>query len=111
MTVEYRQRTGQAECDGIDVGVRIVAETIRAGAEQLGERGEFYVDFEANDELPSINQDLVPRSGTGGVHEAARCTGGSMRNGGVAHFAAPIARSRAAAVRNICGSPKVPARI
>ena len=59
VTVEHRQRTGQAKRDRIDVGVRLVAETVGAGAEQLGGGGQLYVNLEAHDELPAIDQDLI----------------------------------------------------
>ncbi len=96
LAVEHRQRSGQAEGDGVDVGVRLVAEAVRARAEQLGGRGQFDVHLEADDQLPAVDQICCGRRGYG-AHAAT---------------ADPwplIARSRAIEAANICSSPSVPA--
>ena len=51
LAVEDGQRSGQAERDGIDVGVRFVTEAVRRRREQLRPGGEFAVDFESDDQL------------------------------------------------------------
>ena len=51
-TVEHRQRTRQAEGDRVDVGVRIVAEAVGAGREQLGGGRQLDVHLEPDHQLP-----------------------------------------------------------
>ena len=84
LAIQHRQCPRKTERDRVDVGVRLVAEAIRTRREQLRHRGQFDVDFEADNQLP-IAGETVERA-----HDTAR--------------------SSAAAARNICGSPSVPAR-
>ena len=57
--VEHRQRAGQAERDRVDVGVRLVAEAVRARAEQLRGGVEFDVHLEADDQLPPTLEQAI----------------------------------------------------
>ena len=50
--VEHRERARQAEAVGADVGVRLVAERVRAAAEELGGRPQLAVHLESDDHLP-----------------------------------------------------------
>ncbi len=52
LLVEHRQRSRQAEADRAHVGVGLVAEPVRATAEQLGRRRQLGVDLEPDDRLP-----------------------------------------------------------
>ena len=85
LAIEHGQRTRKSQRDGIDVGVRIIAEAIGATGEQLGCGVELHVNLETDHHLPAIGQ----RCGIGW------CTRG------VAHRA----RSNSAATRNIVASP------
>ena len=49
LAVQHGQRAGQAQADGADVGVGLVAEAVAAGAEDLGRGQELDVDLEADD--------------------------------------------------------------
>ena len=62
LPVEHRQRAGQAERHRVDVGVRLVAEAVRAGREQLRRRRQLDVHLEADDELPVAGEAVDARS-------------------------------------------------
>ena len=91
LAVEHGKCAGQAEGDGVDVGVRFVAETIGGGREELRAGGEFDVHLEPDDHL------VAPQ-------RPASCC-----RVGVAHFG--DLRSSSAAVRNIVASCRAGARI
>src|SRR3954447_8790423 len=88
LAVQHGQRAGQAQRHRIDVGVGLVAESVRAGGEQLGHRRQLDVDFETHYQFPV----------TGKPVERAHCAALTV-----------AALSSAAAARNICGSHNVPA--
>ena len=60
LPVEHRQRTGKTEGDRVDVGVRLVAEPVGTGREQLRHRGQLDVHLETDDELPIARETVAP---------------------------------------------------
>jgi hypothetical protein len=62
--VEHRQRAGQAEADGADVGVGLAAVLVDAAAEGLGLGEQLDVDFEADDGLVLGEDFRRPRCGS-----------------------------------------------
>ena len=93
MAVEYGERTGKTECDGIDVGVGLITEAVGAGTEEFGLRRKFHVYFETNHQFPAVDELL------GGCNHTRRIRNGTL-------CGAHAARSSSAATRNIGASPK-----
>ena len=54
LTVEHRERPGQAEAHRAHVGVRLVAEVVRAATEDLRLRLQLGMAFEPDDELVAV---------------------------------------------------------
>ena len=54
LVVEHRQRAREAQAHRADVGVGLVAEHVRATAEELGGGGQLAVDLEAHHDLPGV---------------------------------------------------------
>jgi hypothetical protein len=59
LAVEHRERAGEAEAHRAHVGVGLVAEQVRATAEELGGGGQLAVDLEAHDDLPGVTGALA----------------------------------------------------
>jgi hypothetical protein len=56
MTVEHRQSTWQTKCDGVDMGVWLITESVCTRTEQLRFGRQLHVHFETHDEFPSVDE-------------------------------------------------------
>ena len=104
MTVEHRQSAWQTKCDGVDMSVWLITESVCARTEQLCLSRQLHVHFETNDKFPSVNELLGSGNNRRQVHRR-RCS--RRRVDRDSHWA----RSSSAATLNIGASPSAGAKI